>query len=99
MCCETSLPTEAKWLVVEWRAKRKSWEEGEGKKSGDRAKKREKSVSVEMPDDDAGKRRKRKETEKGESGEARAWMLRASPFCLNAVYAVARQQPLRSIHI
>lgn len=26
-------------------------------------------------------------------------MLRASPFCLNAVYAVARQQPLRSIHI
>lgn len=26
-------------------------------------------------------------------------VLRAPPFCLNAVYAVARQQPLRSIHL
>ena len=42
----------------------------------------------------------KRDGEKGrERGEARARMLRASPFCLNVVYAVARQQPLRSIHI
>ncbi|CAK9833765.1 hypothetical protein ANTRET_LOCUS10399 [Anthophora retusa] len=44
-----------------------------------------------------GRREKRRR--KGERGEGRARMLRASPFCLNVVYAVARQQPLRSIHI
>lgn len=54
-------------------------------------------------------KKKKRDEERGNEGGAREGdaherdnsvrMLRASPFCLNAVYAVARQQPLRSIHI